>query len=281
MMTTDASIAWHLLQVAQEKFASVPAALDSEKHQQASRIARKKMQIEQVVLASPEAAGVILGQGMVEASLDEIRARYADSDEMEAALQAAGLDEEGLREAITRELLVEQVLQRVSAGVTPVTEVDARLYYYMHPDEFQRPEVRTARHILITINPDFPENQRDAALQRIQLIASRIDRKPHRFAEQALKHSECPTSLNGGLLGNVVRGNLYPELEKILFALPQGHLSEVVESPLGFHLLLCETIHPAREVTFDEVLPTLRELLDARQRQRFQRSWLETTLRGG
>lgn len=281
MMTepTEPMLAWHLLQVAQEKFATVPAALEGEKRQQATRIARKKMQIEQAVLGSPDAAGVVLAEGMVDTALNDIRARYADAEELESAVLAAGLNEETLRAALERELRVEQVLERVSAGVAPVTDTDVRLYYYMHPEEFQRPEVRTARHILITINPDFPENMREAALRRIQQIAERIDRKPFRFAEQALKHSECPTSFNGGLLGNVVRGNLYPELEQILFALREGESSDVVESPLGFHLLLCETIQAPREMLFDEILPTLRELLDSRQRKRFQRNWLEATVR--
>ncbi len=278
-MMTDPMLAWHLLQVAQEKFSTVPVALEGEKRLQATRIARKKMQIEQAVLGSPEAAGVVLADGMVDAALNEIRARYDDAEALDSALQAAGLDEEALHAALERELRVEQVLEKVSAAVTRVTDTDVRLYYYMHPEEFQRPEIRTARHILITVNPDYPENTRESALQRLQNIAARIDRKPFRFAEQALKHSECPTSLNGGLLGHVVRGNLYPELERALFALGEGELSGVVESPLGFHLLLCESIEPPREMLFDEVLPKLREMLDSRQRKRFQRSWLESLLR--
>lgn len=278
-MNADTDIAYHLLQVAQQKFAATPAALNTEQRRQATRIARKKRQIESAVLGSMDAAGVVVADSRIDDALNSIRERYATTEELDAALQEAGLDEETLRVALMHELQVEQVLDKISAAVAPVSETDARLYYYMHPEEFQRPEVRTARHILITINPDFPENQREAALQRIQTIAARIDRKPHRFAEQALKHSECPTSLNGGLLGNVTRGNLYPELEAVLFGLDPGQMSDVIESPLGFHLLWCDSIDPAREVTFDEILPALRQQLDARQRSRYQRAWLEALLK--
>lgn len=278
-MNAETNIAYHLLQVAQKKFAATPAALNADQRRQATRIALKKMEIESAVLGSAEAAGVVVADSRIDDALTSIREQYETAEDLESALQDAGLDEELLRTALARELQVEQVLDKVSSAVAPVSETDARLYYYMHPDEFQRPEVRTARHILITINADFPENQREAALQRIQTIAARIDRKPHRFAEQALKHSECPTSLNGGLLGNVTRGNLYPELEAVLFALEPGQMSDVIESPLGFHLLLCDSIDPAREMMFDEILPVLRQQLDARQRSRYQRAWLEALLK--
>ena len=66
---------------------------------------------------------------------------------------------------------------------------------------------------------------------------------------------------------------LYPQLEACLFALRAGEIGPVVETPLGFHLLFCEEIHPAGHLSLQEVLPHLRELR-ARQYERHQRAWL-------
>ena len=113
------------------------------------------------------------------------------------------------------------------------------------PEQFRRPETRLARHILITINDTIAENTRSAAGKRINAIQARLAKEPQRFEEQALKHSECPTALDGGKLGDLPRGKLFPELDKALFELKAGEVSGVLESELGFHVLRCDTITEA------------------------------------
>lgn len=277
MMNHDSS-AYQRYRVAQERFSCTPGALAADQRVEVDRIVLRKLKIESAVLGSADAVGVIVPDAAVADAFAQIQARFQDEGELQAALLDAGVDEDGLREALGRELKVEAVLERVGASVAPVSETDARLYYYMHANEFRRPERRTARHILVTVNPDFPENERGAALRRIEEIGDRLRRKPERFAEQALKHSECPTSLQGGLLGTVVKGNLFPALEQVLFAMEEGALSGVVESPLGFHLLFCEGIEPEAAVPLEDILPRLREKLEQRQRAVYQRRWLEELL---
>lgn len=69
------------------------------------------------------------------------------------------------------------------------------------------------------------------------------------FAELAKEYSEDPGSAaQGGDLGFVKRGVFYPEFESAAFALDEGELSSVVESPVGFHIIQLlekrgETIH--------------------------------------
>ncbi len=58
------------------------------------------------------------------------------------------------------------------------------------------------------------------------------------FAAMAKKYSEDPGSASqGGDLGFVKRGVFYPEFEAAAFALQPGELSEVIESPVGFHII--------------------------------------------
>ena len=273
-MNNGKALAYPLFKVAQEKFACAPAQLSPAQREQAEQIARNKIAIENAVLRSNEAAGVSVPPAQLEAAMAQIKERFDDEQVMESGLQKLGIDREDLYDAIARELRVEAVLERVGARSDPVSETDVRLFYYMNPERFQRPEIREARQILITINDDFPENRREEALRRINAIRPRLLKKPERFAEQALKHSECPTSLNGGLMGQVQRGQLYPELEAVLFSLVPGKISEVVESELGFHLLLCDSIQPAGQIPIEDVLPRLTEFLNARQRSRLQRRWL-------
>lgn len=278
-MSNDAAQAlgqerYYLLKVAHEQYGCAPDELSAEQRGAALRIAARQRQIEEAVLHSPQALGVVIPASLLDDAWARLVARYEDADALLAALAAQGLDVAGMRERLGRELKVEAVLERICADLPEISDTDVSLYYFSHPEQFEQPATRVARHILITVNPDFPENSREAARSRIELIARRLQLKPERFAEQALKHSECPTALQDGLLGTVKRGTLYPELEACLFDLAVGQIGPVVESPLGFHLLRCEASQEARRLTLEEVLPRLRDSLQNRQRKTRQRQWL-------
>ncbi len=157
-----------------------------------------------------------------------------------------------------------------------MSEVDERLFFELHRERFTTPERRAARHILITINDDFAENRRAMAQSRIEEVAAKLDGHAQRFGKLARQYSECPTATQEGQLGTVPRGQLYPELDATLFTLMEGQISGVVESEIGFHLLLCERIEPAAAVGFDEARAKIRSVLDARRRLDTQKTWLAT-----
>lgn len=245
----------------------------------AQEVASQYAEIEAVVLSSAEARGVCLAPGVVDAAIGEIRDRHPDADSYRASLARAGLTEAQLADALRRDLLVEAVMDRVGARSGEVGDTEAEIFYYTHLDRFHTPEKRSARHILITVNDDYAENSVERAEQRIREIARRLGHKPARFEEQAIKHSECPTALNGGLLGEVLRGQLYPALDEALFQLPATTLSGVLRSELGFHLLRCDAIHPARTLSYPEVADALRRRLTEDRARRDAKRWLARLLR--
>lgn len=273
---TVACFTYQVFKLANERFRSKPDQLDPARLRQVEQAVWRQLDLEEAVLSSRDAAGVTVPESQLEEAVGHIRVRYDGRDDFVADLESVGMTPDFLRMALERELRVEAVLERVSRDCPPVSETDASLYYYMNPARFRTPEIRTARHILITINPDFPENQRTAAAARITAIAERLQKKPQRFAEQALKHSECPTAMQGGLMGRVKPGTLFPELEAVLFQLPLGQVSDPVESPLGFHLLFCEAIQPERLLPLEQVLPKIREHLHNEQKGQVQRRWIES-----
>ncbi|MEF3074402.1 nitrogen fixation protein NifM [Methylobacter sp. Wu1] len=263
-----------LLRASLALFRKAPDKLDPAQLQQAEAQARNEYRLESRVLNAPEAAGVIIPEREWQAAYQEIRDRYEDESAFLSELAKNRLTEETLRAALYRQCKVNAVLEKIAARSPEVSEVEIGIYYHLHAEQFNRPELREVSHIFISINPDFPENTRENAWDRIQDVRARLLKKPHKFAELALKYSECPTSLNGGTLGKVPRGKLYPELDAVLFSMKAGEVSQVLESEIGFHVLLCKQIHRAETISLKNATPKIRQLMKERYRRNCQRAWL-------
>ena len=99
---------------------------------------------------------------------------------------------------------------------------------------------------LITYNND---KEKAKALAQLDQLRSTV-KNAQKFAEAALRHSQCPIALEGGKLGIVKRAQLYAELEPAAFALAEGEISALLESPIGLHIVRCDEIlspgNPAR-----------------------------------
>ena len=81
--------------------------------------------------------------------------------------------------------------------------------------------------------------------------------------------------MKDGLLGDVHRGVLYPELDAVLFSMQEGSVSEVIESEIGFHVLLCEKIKPGKITPRVKAEKRIREIMQERARHACQKAWLQ------
>lgn len=274
----DSSIAYLALKAAHKLYGKAPSLLQPAELAQVRSLAQHQHQLEARVLVATEARDAVVPSASLDAAMSEIRSRYPDYDEFIEDLAKNGLDEAGFAAAMERELKVEAILEKVGTRAVKVSDVDVELYYLYHPDQFRRPETRTARHILLTINEDYAENSRAKSLERISAITARLVKEPARFEEQALKHSECPTALQGGTLGDLPRGKLYPELDEVLFGMAVKGISGIVESPLGFHILRCDAITEASVLSREQAHGHIRKLLEQKRRRVCQKAWIKQLL---
>jgi peptidyl-prolyl cis-trans isomerase C len=57
------------------------------------------------------------------------------------------------------------------------------------------------------------------------------------FAEMAKKHSSCPSSRQGGALGEFGPGQMVPEFDKVVFSAEVGKVQGPVKTQFGYHLV--------------------------------------------
>lgn len=271
----DSGVAYLALKAAQKLYGKDTQKLLPAEFERVQKTALQQHKLEVRVLLAPEARDVMVPPPTLDAAMREICGRYQNDEEFVSDLARNGLDEDGFATALEREMKVEAILEKVATRAARISDMDVELYFQFHPDQFRRPETRQVRHILVTINETIAENTRSAARKRIAEIASRLAKEPQRFEEQALKHSECPTALDGGKLGDLPRGKLFPELDKALFELNAGAVSGVLESELGFHVLRCDAITAATVLNLEQARPHIRKLMQLKRKRACQQAWLK------
>ena len=265
---------YNLLRAALSLFKKSPVELAEAELSQAKKQALNEFMLESKVLATPEAASVLITEQELQQAYQEIRGRYEDDSVFLSDLQRNQLDEVSLKAALHRQCKVNTVLELVASRAPAISDVEIGIYYQLHSHQFHLPERREVSHIFISINSEYPENTPEKALSRAEELAGKLQKKPHKFSDLALKHSECPTALQGGLLGVVPRGKLYPELDEVLFNLKVGEVSDVVQSEIGFHLLLCKKILKSETLSIAKATPKIRQMMEERARRTCQRAWL-------
>jgi peptidyl-prolyl cis-trans isomerase D len=150
-----------------------------------------------------------------------------------------------------------------AALATPSDEA-VKTYYDAHRDDrFTAPEEIRARHILIKVPPDADEQQRAEARKKAEDALAKVQ-KGGDFAKLAQQISEDAGSASkGGDLGLFSRGKMVPAFDAAAFALEPGAVSDVVESPFGFHIIKVQDKLPGGqkplEAVRQEIVQTLSE----------------------
>ena len=97
----------------------------------------------------------------------------------------------------------------------------------------------SASHILLMYagsERSSATRSKEEAATEIAALKTQLDDGAE-FAALAQSHSDCPSSRQGGDLGQFGRGMMVPEFETTAFGLDVDAVSDVIETPFGYHLI--------------------------------------------
>lgn len=156
-----------------------------------------------------------------------------------------------------------------SADVS-VPESEVQAFYDQNQSQYGQAERRRVRHILLEVPTDADEASQSEALAAAREIAEQLKADPSLFAALASERSDDPGSASqGGDLGWISKDTLVPEVEAAVFDLPANEISDVVQSPFGYHVLEVTeiqeaTVKPLAQVRDDIVSDITRQMAAAR-----------------
>ncbi len=181
----------------------------------------------------------------VEAALNEhiqrlMQANELTQEQLEAELARQGLTTAKFRTQLRRsmedQLLRRNVHQRYMADIV-VARRDVEAFYREYADSL--PSLGESYRLLqLPMAVPTPDSVRESAYARIREVKTRLD-NGEPFEELARKYSDGPMAASGGDLGFVSKGTLSElAFEEAVFALEPGEISDIVETRIGFHIIM-------------------------------------------
>ncbi len=161
-------------------------------------------------------------------------------------------------EEVKKLVIVEAYVRKKIEGDIKVSDDEMKKFYDQNKDKFKSGEQVRASHILVK-----SEKEAQDVLAQLKKGAS--------FEDLAKKYSKDASAVKGGDLGWFPRGAMVPAFEKAAFSLKEGEISDIVQTPFGFHIIKVTGKRPAGVRTFDEVKDQIRAaLMPAKQQEALQ-----------
>jgi peptidyl-prolyl cis-trans isomerase SurA len=140
-----------------------------------------------------------------------------------------------LRDEIQKSLMIQKLQEKNFASIE-ASRREVESFFTIYKDSIGViPEKVKISHIFN--NPKASSINKEKYRQFAKAILDSI-KNGSDFAELAKKYSEDPGSaVQGGDLGFVKRGVFYPEFEAVAYSLEPNQISDIVESPVGYHII--------------------------------------------
>lgn len=184
----------------------------------------------------------------------------------ELGLIAEPRSENGLRET-DEEALIRMLLE-AEVRTPTAEEADCRRYYKSNLSRFRSPDLYEPLHILFKAAREDEAAYAQAVIGAEIVLADVLD-APDRFESIARSLSTCPSSTEGGRLGQVAEGDTTPEFEKALKTLEAGQVCpEIVRTRYGVHVLRLDRKVEGAVLPFEQVHERIASYLESRSSRR-------------
>ncbi len=205
------------------------------------------------------------------------------------ALAFQRMNMKALREKIERTLLEDALIRLKIAPNVKLSDGSVKDFYNKNRGKFSKPVLYRTRHILIT-TISAPKNLEDdlnrkKGLRMAQMINNEAKLKAEEvfrkiksggdFIELAKEFSEDEASKqDGGMLGDLHPDSTLPEIAAVMVKLNEGEISNIFQSPFGYHILKLDEIIPSTLVPFEEAQSDILNMLMKRKTQSLFKKYL-------
>lgn len=215
-----------------------------------------------ILLEEAKKAGITVSKDSLDAFIE--KNFYVPNGGKEAFLEQLKLQQVDLdfvREDTKKNLMIMKYIDEVALKDVDVSVTDDEVNEFFEKNkERYSQETATVRHILF-----LTQGKSQEEIDSIKVLAESVKDRAQNgedFIELVEAYSEDPGSnKTGGLYADFTRGRMVQAFEDASFTLPVGSISELVETPYGYHIIKIEDRKAGKSLddVKEEVISALQE----------------------
>lgn len=194
-----------------------------------------------------------------DAELESIISKIGSKEKFNEILKQNGISSAQFKKDLVEEVKMKKLVKMLSK--INITEADAKKFYKENKAQFQYPDRVRASHILISADPEnikqiimsdkanksLSSSELQAKVnaeiatkrQKADKLLADVKKHPESFAKFAEDNSDdTATAKKGGDLGYFAKQDMVEPFSKVAFSIKPNTVSEIVQTPYGFHIII-------------------------------------------
>ena len=158
-------------------------------------------------------------------------------------------------EKVKEDMLISFAMAKTFEAVKPATEEEIQKFYEENKNNFVSGESVNASHILV----DSEEKANE--------LLEKISKGEISFEDAARQNSSCPSSENGGNLGEFTRGQMVPEFDEAAFSMVAGEVKGPVKTQFGYHLIKLNSKNESKAYELNAIKDQIKGMVNKEKQQ--------------
>ena len=229
----------------------------------------------------------------VETELKSLIDTVGSKEKFNEILKQEGISTKQFKEDLEEQVKIKKLIESIKK--VDVSESEVKKYYDDNKNKFIQPEKVRASHILITSNEaeirhklaseaKVPESkldeqvklQMEANYEKAKKLLDELKKDPSQFAKIARENSDDQGSSKlGGDIGFFAKEEMVEPFSKVAFSLKPQTLSDIVQTPYGYHIILVTDRTKAGVVPFEKVKEEIKNYLKNSQQVKILQDYVD------
>lgn len=231
----------------------------------------------------------------IENAEKDIIGKFGSKEQFMQVLKINGVTYDKFKKDIEEEIKLKKFVD--SIAMVSVGESEAKKYYNENLDKFKYPKRVRASHILIAANPEqiaakIKEDNKEITDEELaakvsekmnelkkkaEVLQAKVKKVPSSFAKVAKESSQDTASaIRGGDLGFFAKEEMVESFANKAFSMAPNTISEVVQTPYGFHIIMVTDRNEAGVLSFEQSKKDIINYLESLDKVDILKNKIET-----
>jgi parvulin-like peptidyl-prolyl isomerase len=191
--------------------------------------------------------------------------------------ESQGINPIEKKNELREDIMIDKIIRDNVYNKVKIQPKLMRQYYCENIDEFRQKKEVKLRHIMLKFS--VRNGNKEETFSLAQQVMKRL-KKGEDFSTLAKQYSEGPNAENGGLWSFEEVSELRKDLRDVAHSLKDNEYSNIVESPVGYHIFKVDLIKPEKTLEFAEVQEEIYKRLYREETVRLKNQYINSLKAG-